>query len=202
MSRTLLALDVAVKAVTLGLLALALARPDLPQFQGKAFAGRALVYPIALFVVPVVWAMFYRRRMPFPVAADILIGLPFLIDMAGNALGLYDSVDWWDDANHLCNWALHTAAIGLLLRETALAAPTRAGLGIAWAASTAIIWELAEYVAFVPDSPEASTAYADTLGDLALGLLGGTIASVVVAWLPSRSREPGAGNGAPARSVR
>jgi hypothetical protein len=30
---------------------------------------------------------------------DILIGLPFLIDTAGNALNLYDTIGWWDDAN-------------------------------------------------------------------------------------------------------
>ena len=109
----------------------------------------------------------------YPVAADILLGLPFLIDVAGNALDLYDTVEWWDDANHLVNWSLHTAAIGLLLRARTVGAvdPRRAGVG--WAATTAILWELAEYVAFVPDSPEAATAYADTLGDLALGLIGG-----------------------------
>jgi hypothetical protein len=67
---------------------------------------------------------------------------------------------------------------------TALPAAARAGLGVAWAATTAILWELAEYVAFVPNSPEAVTAYADTLGDLALGLLGGSIASVLAAWWP------------------
>ena len=181
----LLAIDVAVKLATVGLLLVALARPDLPQFTGKAFTGRAVVYPVALLVLPVAWALFYRRRMPFPVVADILIGLPFLIDMAGNALGLYDSIDWWDDANHLVNWMLHTGAIALLLRETGLPPGARAGLGIAWASTTAILWELAEYVAFVPDSPEAATAYRDTLGDLALGLLGGTLISIAVAYGPA-----------------
>jgi len=128
------------------------------------------------------------------VVPDILIGLPVLIDMAGNALGLYDSVEWWDDANHLVNWWLHTAAVAILLAATGLPREARAGLGIAWAASTAILWELAEYVTFVPGSAEASTAYADTLGDLALGLLGGTIASVLIAWrLPAADEVPTVG---------
>jgi hypothetical protein len=183
--QVLLAVDVAVKAATLALLLVALSLPELPQFQGKAFAGRAIAYPIALAIVPVVWLLL-RRPIRYPVVPDILIGLPFLIDMIGNALGLYDSVEWWDDANHLVNWWLHTTAIAILLAGTDLPRAARAGLGVAWAATTAILWELAEYVAFVPDSPEASTAYADTLGDLALGLLGGTIASVLIAWrLPS-----------------
>jgi hypothetical protein len=179
--RVLLAVDVAIKVATVLLLLVALSLPELPQFQGKAFAGRAIAYPIALAIVPVVWLLL-RRPIPYPVVPDILIGLPFLIDMVGNALGLYDSIEWWDDANHLVNWWLHTAAIAILLAGTGLPRAARAGLGVAWAATTAILWELAEYVAFVPGSPEASTAYADTLGDLALGLLGGTIASVLIAW--------------------
>ena len=182
--RRLLAVDVAIKIATVVLLAWAVASPDLPQFSGKAFTGRALAYPIALLVLPVGWRLFARGRLPYPVAADILLGLPFLIDVAGNALNLYDTVEWWDDANHLVNWALHTAAIGLLLRAGSWGRWTRAALAFGWAASTAVVWELAEYVAFVPDSPEAATAYADTLGDLALGLIGGAVAAVVVSRLP------------------
>ena len=186
--RVLLAIDVAVKAATIVLSLVALGNPELPQFQGKAFAGRAIAYPIALAIVPVAWLVL-RRPIPYPVVPDILIGLPFLIDMAGNALGLYDSIEWWDDANHLVNWWLHTSAVAILLAGTGLPRAARAGLGIAWAASTAILWELAEYVTFVPGSAEASTAYADTLGDLALGLLGGTIASLLIAWgLPAATK--------------
>jgi hypothetical protein len=173
--------DVAIKVVTVVLLAWAVLSPDLPQFTGKAFTGRALAYPVALLVLPVVWWVLGRPRgMAFPVVADILLGLPFLIDVVGNALNLYDSVEWWDDANHLVNWFLHTAAIGVLLRLGSWGRWTRVALMIGWAATTAVLWELAEYVAFVPNSPEAATAYADTLGDLALGLLGGTVAAILV----------------------
>lgn len=181
-SRSALLLDIVVKLGTIALLALALTAPTLPQFQGKAFLGRAFVYPIALMVLPAIWVLFWRRRWPFPVLPDILLGLPFLFDMAGNALNLYDSIDWWDDANHLVNWAIHTAAIAFLLRMSGLKPWARAAVAIGWAATTAILWELAEYVAFVPNSPEAATAYVDTLGDLALGLLGGTLAALAVAW--------------------
>jgi hypothetical protein len=186
-SRILLAIDVAIKVVTVVLLGWAVLNPDLPQFSGKAFTGRAIAYPIALLVLPVGWWLLGRGRLSYPVAADILLGLPFLIDVVGNALNLYDAVEWWDDANHLVNWALHTAAIGLLLRAGSWGPWTRAALAFGWAASTAVAWELAEYVAFVPDSPEAATAYADTLGDLALGLLGGAVAAVVVSRLPANS---------------
>ena len=184
-ARTWLGIDIGIKAATIALLALAILAPDLPQFQGKALAGRAVVYPVALLAVPLLWWLYGRRRLAFPVATDILIGLPFLIDMAGNALNLYDAIDWWDDANHLVNWALHTSAIVLLVRGR-VTAIVAVAVGVAWASTTAILWELAEYVAFVPGSPEASTAYGDTLGDLALGLLGGTAASIAIAWWSDR----------------
>jgi hypothetical protein len=188
-SRTLLAVDVAIKVATVALLMWAVLNPDLPQFTGKAFTGRAIAYPIALLVLPVAWWLLGRPRgMAFPVGADILLGLPFLIDVVGNALNFYDAIEWWDDANHLVNWFLHTAAIGLLLRLGSWGAATRAALAIGWAATTAILWELAEYVAFVPNSPEAVTAYADTLGDLALGLIGGTVAAILVSRLPATRR--------------
>ena len=187
--RTWLGIDIAIKAATVGLLLLALLAPELPQFQGKAFVGRAIVYPMALAVVPVAWLWIGRGRVRFPVLTDILLGLPFLIDMAGNAFNLYATIEWWDDANHLGNWALHTSAIVLLVRGRLTSMGVLA-VGLAWAATSAILWELAEYVAFVPNSPEAVTAYADTLGDLALGLIGGAVASVALAWWSSRRRMP------------
>jgi hypothetical protein len=178
-------LDVAIKVATVALLAWAVASPDLPQFQGKAFTGRALGYPIALLALPTLWWLFARRRLPFPVVSDVLIGLPFLIDVVGNALNLYDTIDAWDDLNHLVNWSLHTAAIGLLLRYGAWGFWTRVALGLCWAVTTAVLWEFAEFATFVQNSPEAASAYADTLGDLALGMTGGLVAALVTARLPA-----------------
>ncbi len=184
--RALFAVDIAVKVATVAMLAWAIMSPSLPQFQGKAFTGRAVVYPVALLALPVVWWLVARRRLPFPVVSDILIGLPFLIDVVGNALNLYDTVDRWDDLNHFVNWALHTTAIGLLLRYGPWGPPTRIALAFAWAVTTAVLWEFAEFITFVPNSPEAATAYADTLGDLAMGMLGGLVAAILTARLPSR----------------
>ena len=41
--RAALGLDLAVKAALVSLLLFAVARPDLPQFEGKAMTGRALL---------------------------------------------------------------------------------------------------------------------------------------------------------------
>ena len=178
--RLLLLVDLAVKAATVGLLAWAVLNPDLPQFSGKAFTGRAIAYPIALLLLPIGWRLLGRSQMGFPVGADILFSLPFLIDVVGNALNLYDTIPWWDDANHLINWFLHTSAVALLLRAGPWGYRTRVILAFAWDVTSAVVWEFAEFVTFVPGSPEAVTAYADTLLDLALGMLGGLIAAIVV----------------------
>jgi hypothetical protein len=177
--RTLLALDIGLKAVLLALLAHALLNPHLPQYRGKAMFGRALTFPIAAFLVPAVWWLRYRDR-PYPVDVDLLFTAPFVIDVAGNALGLYDSVDWWDDANHFFNWMLITAAAALVIRSTGSSRLICFGLAVGFAAVTAIAWELAEYVTFIQNSPELATAYVDTLGDLTLGTLGGTLGAAIV----------------------
>ena len=187
---SLLTIDLAIKVVTVGLLGWAILNPDLPQFQGKAFAGRAITYPVALLIIPLGWWVFGSRTIPFPVAADILFGLPFLIDVVGNALNLYDTIESWDDANHLVNWALQTSAVGLLLRHGEWSTATRAALAFGYAVTTAVLWEFAEYVTFVPNSPEAATAYADTLLDIALGMLGG-LAAVATSRMPLISSDSG-----------
>ena len=185
-----LSIDVAIKVATVALLAWAIASPDQPQFQGKAFAGRAVAYPLALLALPALWWLLARRAIPYPVKPDILMGLPFLIDVVGNALNLYDSVDAWDDLNHLVNWSLHTAAIGLLLRVGTWRYWTRVALALCWAVTTAVLWEFAEFATFVQNSPEAASAYADTIGDLLLGSTGGLIAGLLTARLPRLQPAP------------
>jgi hypothetical protein len=177
-------IDAALKAALLGLLLLAVVLPDLPQFEGKAMAGRAIGYPIAVFIVPAVWWLLNRRRpVSYPYDVDILITLPFLIDVAGNALDLYDSIDWWDDANHFVNWALLSLGAGLVLVRLPLGRLAAAGLTVGFGAVTAILWEYLEYVTFIRNSPELDTAYTDTLVDLALGLSGSTVAAGLVAFV-------------------
>ena len=40
---------------------------------------------------------------------------PFLVDVTGNSLDLYDTVVWWDDVNHFVNWLLLLTGLGLLV---------------------------------------------------------------------------------------
>ena len=178
-------LDLAVKAALIGLLAFG-GFSGLQQFEGKAFLWRLLTYPAAALFFPGIWMA--RGRPPgYHYAADVLLTLPFLIDTVGNTLDLYDTIGWWDDANHLVNWALLSGAIGVVCRPN-LRAWTTLALVVGFGAVTAILWEIAEYLAFIRNSPELATAYTDTLGDLILGLTGACLARLAAALAPRHLR--------------
>ncbi|MCB0882755.1 MAG: hypothetical protein KDC33_11140 [Thermoleophilia bacterium] len=167
----------------------------LDQFEGKAFGARLGFYPAMMLVAPAAWWLLRGRRggaADPPWAAFALIMAPFLIDVTGNTLDLYDRVWWWDDANHFANWLLLCLGIGLLLargwRHTGAAlALTVAGVG----ALLAIGWEIAEWWAFIRHGTERTTAYEDTLGDEALGTLGGTVAGAALWWRHTRRGDSG-----------
>lgn len=176
------------KAALAALLALAVAFPEWDRFADKAMGARVAAYPAAVMLVTLIWALRGRGRA-YPWDIDLLVTAPFLIDVAGNAADLYDTVGWFDDACHFANWALLCAAAGLALRRwgglrswpLALCA---AGIG----AIMAIVWEFAEYGLFILDTPEAGTAYADTVGDLMLGLGGAVVAGLALAATTGRGR--------------
>ena len=111
--RPALVVDVGLKLALVAALAFG-TLSDLERFDGKAFGARLIAYPLATLVVPAVW-WFGSRRPPYPYAADILFTLPFLIDTLGNVFDLYDTIEWWDDANHFVNWAILVAGFGQLL---------------------------------------------------------------------------------------
>jgi hypothetical protein len=186
-------LDLAVKAALIGLLLLAVTRPDLEQFEGKAMNARALFYPISAIVVPIGWWLARRKgvELPYPYVLDILVVLPLLIDTAGNALNLYDTIDWWDDFNHFLNWGILTLAFGQVLLLLPVGRKSAAGLMIGFATLTAYLWEVLEYVTFVRNSPELATAYTDTLGDTGLALIGASFATAyVIGWQWPRRASP------------
>jgi hypothetical protein len=172
-------LNLAVKAALLALLAFG-AFSGLEQFEGKAFGWRLLFYPISAIVVPIGWRL-AGRPPPYPYALDILLVSPFLVDVVGNALDLYDTIEWWDDLNHFVNWALLSLAVGQLVLRFRLPRFETFVIVVGVGAVAAILWELGEYVAFIRNSPELETAYEDTLGDMMFGLAGATFAGLLSA---------------------
>jgi uncharacterized membrane protein YjdF len=146
-----------------------------------------------MLAVPGVWKLLQRRSdriPPLDWAAIAFLWAPFLVDVTGNSADLYDSIAWWDDANHFFNWFLLGTGSGLILRHVKDLRPWEiawmvAGLG----ALLAILWELAEWYTFIRHGTELDTAYEDTLGDLALGSLGALAAGLLIAWR-TRARDP------------
>ena len=177
-------------AATVAQLAVATFVPGLERFEGKAFGARLAAYPALMLLVPAVWALVRRRRggtAPLPWAGVAWIMLPFLVDVTGNSLDLYDAITWWDDANHLVNWFFLSLGAGLLLARGDVRPRWALGLLVAGVgALLAIGWELGEWWTFIRHGTELDTAYTDTLGDEALGSLGAAVAGVVVA-----RRQPG-----------
>jgi hypothetical protein len=179
-------LDLGVKVTLILLLAFG-AFSGLERFAGKAFGWRLIGYSVAALLVPAIWAA-RGRRSSYPYAADTLFVLPFLIDTIGNALNLYDTIDWWDDANHFVNWALLSGAVATVLLRTHVARAELFALVVGFGAVTAILWEIGEYFAFIRNSSELATAYTDTLGDLSLGLSGSTFTAAIAAIGLTRTR--------------
>jgi hypothetical protein len=158
--------------------------PDQAQAEEKGFGARLAFYPLLMLLAPALWALARRLRSatgPLPWTGFALMMAPFLVDVTGNTLDLYDRVEWWDDANHFVNWLLLCSGLGLLLRRARMSprwalAVTVAGAG----AVLAIAWELGEWYTFIRHGTELDTAYQDTLGDATLGTLGGAVAAVLV----------------------
>jgi hypothetical protein len=181
---------IVILVATVGQLLVATFVSGLEQFEGKAFGARLVVYPLMMLAVPVGWL--FRRRLTgsqetMPWLGFALIMTPFLIDVTGNTLDLYDAVAWWDDLNHFVNWFLLSAGVGVLLARTRVSPPWALGWLVAGiGAILAIGWELGEWYAFIRNGTELDTAYQDTLGDELLGTLGAVLAGVVLAVLVRR----------------
>lgn len=175
---------VAILLATVLQLAVAEWWPGIDRFADKAFGARLVAYPVLMLLAPALWWAFVKRVKPAeaaPYGAFSLIMLGFLVDVSGNSADLYDTIGWWDDANHFFNWMFLLAGIGLLIgrsvQPTWVLVALIAGLG----AVLAIGWELGEWFTFIRHGTEIETAYEDTLGDETLGTLGALVAGLIVA---------------------
>src|SRR4051794_4494179 len=95
------------KGLLIALLLHAAMYPDLAQYTNKGMGWRLLLYPLSLVLVPLLWAggrAGRRSGRPYPHLIDLCVVAPFLLDTAGNAANLYDTVSWWDDVMHVATW--------------------------------------------------------------------------------------------------
>ena len=180
-------MNFAAKLLLVALLAYAMANLELDRFAGKGMTARAFLYPLSTVAIPIGW-MLRGRKPPYPYLADMLLVLPFIVDVGGNALDLYNTVVWFDDAAHAITWMLLVLAIGSLILRLGLAPWIAACLAIGFGAVSHILWEIIEFVAMWIGSPGLQLTYEDTIGDLALSLCGTVIAGLVTGWRADRAR--------------
>lgn len=162
--------------------------PNVGGFEGKGMAFRLPIFLAPSLIVPVRW---WRRRGIYPVALDVALTVPFLLDTAANAVGLYDHFDPTDDVLHFVNWLVLVGGIALTWW---LAPATRdAPRWLVWAAAAGfgaaaiIVWEAGEYAVMRAGVGGLSLTYGDTIGDLLVSTTGGAIGAWVVIALAARS---------------
>jgi hypothetical protein len=175
----LAALVVAGKVLLLLCMLRAAVDPQWAHLEGKAPVARAVLFPLWSVTVPVVW-LATRRATGFPWRADLLVMLTCGVDLLGNRLDLYDSIAWFDDAVHLLNAALVSLAFVLIAERGSATAVELVEAAVAVGMTASLAWELFEYATFLTRSTEWTSAYSDTMGDLALGWLGSLAAALGV----------------------
>jgi hypothetical protein len=179
--RTIFILNIAAKTLLLVLLAYVVANYDLPRFAGKGMLPRAITYPLATVLVPLVWVIRGKPR-PYHHATDALLVSPFIVDVAGNVANLYNTIVWFDDIAHAVTWMLLVAAFGSAILRLRLAPWITGSLCVGFGAVTHILWEIIEFLMMQSGALGMQLTYGDTIGDLALSLTGSAIAGVLVGW--------------------
>lgn len=177
-----------------GLVLWSAAHVGLPQFRDKAMPIRLICSPIAALLVPTVWWLAGargRRRGPFPHVPALLVALALIIDLAGNATGLYVRVEDFDDAVHVLNPMLLVAAVTILLAQTDV--PPWAVWVMAFGLGCAgnITWELLEFLFMERGAVGLRLSLRDTLSDQAYGLLGAAVGATFPLLWPSRASAQG-----------
>ena len=173
------------KVLLVGLMVIGSVAPHVGGFAGKGIVYRLPVYLIPALVVPVRWL----RDKPWNAALDVGLTAPFLLDTLGNLFGLFDRWSSFDNVLHFLNWFVLVWGITMALNVR----PTRrSDSGLVWISGTgigalaAIGWEIAEYSIMKAGVGNLHLTYADTLGDLAAGSIGGALGAWLAVSLTSR----------------
>lgn len=176
------------------MLLLGLIFPDWARFEGKAWPARAAAFPLAALVVPAWWWFVKRSGKAtgnYPHVADSLFVLPFVLDVAGNAADLYDTIQHFDDALHFLNWMFLAAAVVIALAPLGLVKWTRIMLGTGFGAVAIIIWEIGEYLVAESGTSGLNLTYGDTISDLGLSTLGAATGAFIAGYLKVGTRSSG-----------
>tara|TARA_B110001454_G_scaffold111363_1_gene104571 strand:+ start:5164 stop:5751 length:588 start_codon:yes stop_codon:yes gene_type:complete len=159
--------------------------PGIPGVEGKGWPERCVGYPISLLIVPLVWHL-RGRRVSYPHLADALFVTPFVLDLLGNLVNLFDTVEQFDDFLHFVNWTFLVAAFVMFLRPYVLARWNLVMLGSGLGAIAIVAWEGVEWVIQEMGTSGLQLTYDDTVGDLLLSTSGGILGAALAATALTR----------------
>lgn len=174
-----LGIDLAVKVLVVGLSAYPIVRPGSAHFAGKAMGARAVLYPAAVLLIPVIWFA-AGQPQPYAFVADIALGIPFLVDAAGNVFGLY-SIKGFDAIAHFVGWFFLSVAFGLAVSPLLPEPWVAFGLVLGFGAIVDVLWEIGEYLLMRSGASGLELTYENTIQDLGMSLAGAALGALVVA---------------------
>lgn len=181
--------NIVAKVLLVGLLAHYLLNQDLAQYQNKGMPWRLVGYPLVCFIIFFVYYIrrwLAKKQFSYPHLIDTLLTLTITLDMLGNTLNFYNNITWWDDLMHLGLTVPWVLVIGIVFRMyyPQLSALNTAALTFGFGSVSHIIWEIAEYLTFVPNNPqEGPLAYRDTIGDLTLSSIGSAVGAILISTI-------------------
>ena len=169
--------------------------PDIPGVAGKGWPERCIGYPVSALLVPAIWVLRGRRgqlarRGRYPYLADALLVVPFVLDLLGNLVNLFDTVEQFDDVLHFVNWTFLVAALVLFMAPAGLERWNLALMGSGFGALAIVAWEGVEWIIQEMGTTGLQLTYDDTVGDLVLSTAGGMLGALVTASILTRSPAP------------
>ncbi len=159
--------------------------PDQPKYRGKAMRIRSVGYFGGLTLVPAVW-LASRRGEPYPVAADLAMSAPLLVDAAGNSLGIYDEARI-DDAVHFLNAAVLASLFGAVISSRMSSRRAATAATVAFGLAGELAFDAMEYGAERIGYTGLGLSAEDTIADTALAAMGTVVAATItwMRWKPS-----------------
>ena len=169
--------------------------PDIPGVAGKGWPERCIGYPVSALLVPAIWVLRGRRgqlarRGRYPYLADALLVVPFVLDLLGNLVNLFDTMEQFDDVLHFVNWTFLVAALVLFMVPAGLARWNLVLMGSGFGALAIVAWEGVEWIIQEMGTTGLQLTYDDTVGDLVLSTAGGMLGALVTASILTRSPAP------------
>lgn len=147
----------------------------------------APLFALLISFAPLLFERITRIRLP---ALLQFLFVVFIISslFIGTYLGLYGIWTFWDKVIHFGSGVLvaiySLVLLAVLAKRYKFSMPTwlQATLVIAIGGSTALLWEIAEFISDTYFGTHAQITNADTMTDMINGLAGATLVIALVAW--------------------